>query len=146
MTSSESRLAPNHEGVAAKVMDGEAIMINLANGLYYSMDQVGGLIWELIEAGLSLGEIATIVSQNYEVTADQALRDIQRLVEELLTEDLVIVRNDSARMEQAVPEALRQPLPYEPPKLSIYRDMAELLALDPPVPGVGDEIWADPSE
>ncbi|MGD8813687.1 MAG: PqqD family peptide modification chaperone [Anaerolineales bacterium] len=146
MTSSETRLAPNREGVAAKVMDGEAIMINLANGMYYSMDQAGGLVWELIEAGLTLGEIAKTVSQHYEVTLDQALQDIQHLVEELLAEDLVKERTDRTSLEHVLPEASQQPLPYEPPKLNVYRDMAELLALDPPVPGVGDELWADPSE
>lgn len=146
MTSSDTRLAPNREGVAAKVMDGEAIMINLANGMYYSMDSVGGLVWELIETGLNLGDMATIVSQHYGVTLDQALQDIQHLAEELLAEDLVKVLSDKAPMGLAAPEAPAQPMPYETPKLNIYRDMAELLALDPPVPGVGDDLWADPSE
>lgn len=146
MTSSDTRLAPNRGGVAAKVMDGEAIMINLTNGMYYSMDQAGGLIWELIESGLSLGEIARVVSQHYQVTSDQALHDIQRLVDELFTEELVVVRSDNTPAAQMPREPLQHPLPYEPPKLNAYRDMAELLALDPPVPGVGDEIWADPLE
>ena len=34
-------------------------------------------------------------------------------------------------------------LVYEPPQLNIYRDMGDLLALDPPVPGLGDP-WMDP--
>ena len=36
--------------------------------------------------------------------------------------------------------------PYEIPKLNIYRDMGDLLALDPPVPGLGDTPWKDPDE
>ena len=38
------RMQPNKEEVAAKVMDGEAILINLSNGIYYSMDKVGAVV------------------------------------------------------------------------------------------------------
>ena len=34
-------LKPNSDGVASKIVDGEAILINLSNGMYYSMDAVG---------------------------------------------------------------------------------------------------------
>jgi hypothetical protein len=30
---------------------------------------------------------------------------------------------------------------YEPPKLNAYRDMGDLLALDPPMPGLEDIPW-----
>jgi len=43
MLKPESSLRPNEEEVASKVMDGEAILINLSNGIYYSMDKVGGV-------------------------------------------------------------------------------------------------------
>ena len=45
MLSLQSCLRPNEEEVAAKVMDGEAILINLSSGIYYSMDKVGGVLW-----------------------------------------------------------------------------------------------------
>ena len=35
---------------------------------------------------------------------------------------------------------------YDIPKLNIYRDMGDLLALDPPVPGLGDTPWKEPEE
>ena len=34
---------PREEEIASKVIDGEAIIINLANGVYYSMDKVGAM-------------------------------------------------------------------------------------------------------
>jgi hypothetical protein len=44
-----------------------------------------------------------------------------------------------------IPEQ-KDKLPYELPKLNIYRDMGDLLALDPPVPGLGDTPWKEPEE
>ena len=65
MLSLKDRLQPQGNQVAAKVMDGEAIIINLANGIYYSMDKVGGLIWEMIEAKHSLDEMITTIVVRY---------------------------------------------------------------------------------
>jgi hypothetical protein len=137
----ETRLAPNLKQLAAKVMDGEAIIINLTNGIYYSMDEVGGLVWELICDGRSLKEISAEISRGYDVSADQALADLQPLTAKLLEEDLVSLA-DSA--EIAPPGARPEPaarLPYEAPTLHKYRDMADLLALDPPMPGQADIPW-----
>jgi len=35
-------------------------------------------------------------------------------------------------------------LPYESPMLTTYRDMADLLALDPPMPRLEDIVWEEP--
>src|SRR5712692_9491612 len=83
------RLRPRGEEVAAKVIDGEAIIINLANGVYYSMDKVGGLIWDMVQSGHSLEEIIVVVTERYDVSREQVQADVEALVEELLRENLV---------------------------------------------------------
>jgi hypothetical protein len=85
------RLCPNSEEVASQVMDGEAIMINLSNGMYYSMDGVGGFIWGLIEEARSLREIAEQVVGRYDVASAEAKQDLERLAAELLADKLVLV-------------------------------------------------------
>ncbi len=64
------------------MIEGETILINLANGVYYSMDKVGGLIWEMIEGRHTLGEMVEAVTRRYEVSRDQAEADVQHLAEE----------------------------------------------------------------
>jgi Coenzyme PQQ synthesis protein D (PqqD) len=136
---------PREEEVASKVIDGEAIIINLANGVYYSMDKVGALVWDLLQAGHTLEEVITVVTGQYVVDRDQAESNVQDLVQELVQENLVVSsENGAAAPAQA---ALGQDkLPYELPKLNIYRDMGDLLALDPPVPGLGDTPWKEPED
>ena len=140
-----SRLRRNEEEVAAKVMDGEAIIINLSSGCYYSMERTGGAIWEMVEAGYSLDEMVAELVRRYDVARAQAQADVQRLAAELLQEGLVTVADGKLPPppQQAV---TAPPLPYEPPILNAYRDMADLLALDPPVPGFKDIGWKDPTE
>jgi hypothetical protein len=141
----QTRLRPNSEEVAAKVMDGEAILINLSNGIYYSMDKVGGMIWELVEKGYSLEEMATTIVRHYEVAAEQAQADVERLAAEFLQEKLVLEADGLS--PRAIPiNGSQQREPYEAPQLNIYRDMGDLLALDPPIPGLEATSWEDSDE
>lgn len=144
MVNLDQRLQPRENEVAAKVIDGEAIIINLANGVYYSMDKVGALIWEMIEGRHSLAEMVEIISRRYAVSSEQAESDVRRLTEELLEETLVVPSNDGAACLNGGTETQQETLAYESPALNIYRDMGDLLALDPPVPGLGDTPWKEP--
>jgi len=145
MLSLQSRFRSRDEEVASKVIDGEAIIINLANGVYYSMDKVGALVWDLLQTGHSLEEVISAVSSRYDVEREQAEAHVRDLVQELVQENLVVsTENGAAAPAQAMEHQDR--MPYEIPKLNIYRDMGDLLALDPPVPGLGDTPWKEPEE
>lgn len=141
MLTLQSRLRSNEHDVAAKVMDGEAIIINLANGIYYSMDKVGGLIWEVLAGAHSLEEVVSAVIARYDVSREQAQADVERLAAELLQENLLTMINDGGAVEKISAQEGQQKLPYEAPVLNIYRDMGDLLALDPPTPGLYDMAW-----
>jgi hypothetical protein len=135
MLSPESRLRPNQEEVAAKVMDGEAILINLANGSYYSMDKVGGVIWEAIERQCSLAEIAAFIAARYDAPEERIRADLEHLAAELLKEKLVDLSTESAGGPVPTDES-QERLTYETPELNTYSDMKNLLALDPPPPRI----------
>jgi hypothetical protein len=142
----KQRVQPNKEEVAAKVMDGEAILINLSNGVYYSMDKVGAAIWELIETGCSFEEMVAALSERYQVSAEQAQTDLERLVGELLDEKLFLDSTDGPLPKAERPWRIDTKEPYEQPQLNIYRDMGDLLALDPPTPGLDASPWKGPEE
>src|SRR5262245_59436101 len=135
MLSLETRLRPNDDEVIGKVMDGEAILINLATGSYYAIPDVGAFVWEAIEARCSLEEIALRVSASFEVSVEQARVDILEFAERLMQEGVVALAPDaSANGAAPAPPACRAP--YVAPQLTVYSDMRNLLALDPPMPSV----------
>jgi hypothetical protein len=145
MLTPTGRLCPNDAEVAAKVMDGEAIIINLSNGMYYSMDEVGGLIWEMIAEGHSLQDIVSTIPRRYDVEPDRARGDVERLAGELLRENLVLVSDREEATPAIPPPDRRERLPYATPELQKYRDMGDLLALDPPMPAPREFPWRAPS-
>jgi len=146
MITAQSRFRPCEEEVAAKVMDGEAILINLSNGIYYSMDKAGGLVWEMIEGRRSVEEMASCIVARYEISAERARADVEQLMEQLVQENLV-AEAEAGVVEIGVNEPGNiEKLPYEAPKLNIYRDMGDLLALDPPTPGLQDISWKETAD
>ena len=135
MTTADSRFGMRPEEVAWKVLDGETIIINLMNGMYYSLPGTGSEAWELIESGRSVGEVTAFLSARYGVAADVVTVDLTRLVEELVRENLLHV-NGAGAPAGDLPAPTPAERAYKAPALLTYSDMADLLALDPPTPGM----------
>jgi hypothetical protein len=142
----ETRLGFHDEQIAAKVMDGDAILINLSNGLYYRMGGAGGWIWSLIEGRHSVGEIAGIVSSHFGVPFDAVFSDLQRLASELLGEQLIRIVDGEAVARDGGSQTPDRPAGYDAPILEKYSDMADMFALDPPLPGLADVPAHEPPD
>jgi len=127
-------LKPNTAEVAAKEVDGEAVLINLSNGMYYSMDLVGGFIWSLIENGNDLDTIADAVANRYGIEASVAAADVEALANQLVEERLALPSDEGAAANPAIPENTPDGDAYSAPQLNKFDDMVDLFALDPPLP------------
>lgn len=139
MGTAEIRLTPNRAAVAAKVIDGEAIILDVTRGAYYSMDGAGAVVWSCVELGLSVPAIARVLAERYEGTADQLQPHVEALTDHLLRENLVVQAGDGsvAGEPPAPPSGPRQT--FTAPQLNKYTDMGDLLALDPPMPVLSDD-------
>ncbi len=126
------------------MIDGEAIVIDLVNGNYYSIAGVGSMIWQMIEARWTLRDIELEVSGRFEVDRDRVGADVQTFVQALLDEDLIEVSSGVTASAEVPLDGVNSSA-YEKPDFATYRDMAKLLALDPPTPGGAQEfLWRKP--
>ncbi len=133
------RLVVDESSVAGKVMDGEAIIIDLSTGVYYSADKVGGFIWSQIEGGSALVDIVDAVCAQYVIDPDQAKADVFGFVSQLVDANLVSTEPANGTVSTADRAGSIEKIPYETPVLVPYEEMADLLALDPPMPLFGKE-------
>src|SRR5271157_4473978 len=130
-----SRFQINEKEVTAKVIDGEAIIINLATGMYYSLDKTGAVAWVLIGGGYSLDESAEVLSSRFSAPVEQVRADLAKLLGDLVGQKLVMpVEGVLAGVRVTLDPPAGDP--YETPVLNTYDDMADVLALDPPLPQV----------
>ena len=128
------------ERAAAKVIGGEAIVIDTVTGRYYSLEGTGEAAWSLLTASLSLDEVAATLGEWFEADSADVLADVRNLAEELVEEHLLEVAPEGTAAGTA-PELNGHASAYAAPTLTVFRDMEELLAFDPPLPGANTTAW-----
>lgn len=138
MRNAELRLTPNRANVAAKVIDGEAIILDITRGAYFSVDGAGAVVWTCVEQGHPLGTIARVLEARYDGASNQFAQYVEALTDHLLREGLVLPAPGARPplAEPAPPDGPRQP--FTATELQKYTDMGDLLALDPPMPVLDD--------
>jgi hypothetical protein len=126
------RYRVNSPQVINETIDGEAIMINLATGSYYSLDRVGGDVWTLLEASLSVDDIVAHLSQRYDAAEDDIRHGVSDLVKRLSDEELVVPCQEGEPVGAASLEPIPASRPpFRPPTLEKFTDMQDLILLDP---------------
>ena len=86
-----TRVAAARDQVSVEV-DGEAVILNLADGVYYGLDPVGARVWALMEQPRTVAELVDAVVAEWEVDAPTAERDLLDLLADLAERGLVEVR------------------------------------------------------
>jgi Coenzyme PQQ synthesis protein D (PqqD) len=130
---------PISDQVASKVMDGEAVVINLKTGVYYSLQGSGGFIWSLIEQSAQLEEITSLVANGYNQSVDSVREDLRRFIDELEGEELIHISEKPRQGELLIAPEFANPGDYAAPDFEKFTDMAEMFALDPPLPGIAQK-------
>jgi hypothetical protein len=130
--SNGQRFGLNEPAVVADVVDGETIIMNLEKGDYYSLNHSGGELWALLVAGMRRADILQAVAQRHDPAP--SAQEIDVFIGKLLTHNLIVPldhANGSAVSELVAPGS------WSMPELSVYSDMKDLLAMDPPLPPMG---------
>lgn len=70
-------------------IDGEAVVLNLASGIYFGLNGVGTRVWQLIEQRGSLEAVRDALVAEFDVDADTAARDVTSLAADLAARGLV---------------------------------------------------------
>lgn len=79
----------NIEKVVWRTIDGEAIILHLDSGHYYSLNKTGSLIWDLILQEKTEEEIARFLSKEYRVSEKTARKDVAEMVNHFEKELLI---------------------------------------------------------
>jgi hypothetical protein len=135
------RFSVNSGQVISEIIDGEAVMINLTTGNYYSLNPAGAAIWDALEAGASDEEIVHRLAARYDASQDELAAAVTHLLEELRREELVVpAEQNGAPPAPASPEPGSSRAAFEPPRLEKHSDMQDLILLDP-VHEVDERGW-----
>jgi len=73
------------------IVEGEAVLMRIENGMYYKLDDIGTRIWSLIETPISLGALCDQLVNEYNVERDACEKDVIFMLERLLKQELIRV-------------------------------------------------------
>ncbi|WP_322867252.1 PqqD family protein [Aquicoccus sp. G2-2] len=103
---------PASDQIVSKVLDGEAIVIDLTTGIYYSMEQTAAKVWFELCNGTSLDALVQSARQAYPDDTD-APAQIEAFVAELVAEGLLSKAGPDAKPVDDM-EAVSWPTTYSP--------------------------------
>ena len=83
-----TRYVISPEAACAVVEDG-AVVLHLGTKRYYSLNETGAAIWQLLEAGTSPHDIPARLRERFDVDDAAAEAEVARLLEELAAESLI---------------------------------------------------------
>jgi hypothetical protein len=84
----ETRLVATRDQVSAE-LEGEAVILNLADGVYYGLDGVGAFVWELLREPRTPAELSARITAEFAVDAGTAEHDLHALLRDLGERGLV---------------------------------------------------------
>ena len=70
-------------------LDGEAILLNPKEGCSYNLNNVGTSIWKMLDGEHTPNDIAKTICELYEVEYEQAMQDVERLLDEMRDNNLL---------------------------------------------------------
>ena len=80
-----------HPNVIFTVLsDDEAVLLNMENKFYYTLNSVGSYLWQLLENGpMSHHAMAIDLQKHFEIPDEQARNDVHEFLMNLLEEKLI---------------------------------------------------------
>ena len=81
------------DNISGDLMDGEAAILNLKDGVYYGLNSVGNRIWKLIHVPISVGELVNKLLDEYDIDQETCYQEVVALVVELAKRNLVDIDN-----------------------------------------------------
>ena len=88
------RVKPDSDVVITELEGKEAVLLNLATKMYYTLNETGLRIWQMLSSGRTLGEISETLSGDFDVTPEKAKESVFNLIGELTAEKLVKVLDE----------------------------------------------------
>ena len=92
MAISGSSVLGRRDRVIAQQVEGESVLLDIASGEYFSLNAVGGRVWELCDGASPVSDIVEVICNEFDVAPSTAMTDATELLEDLAGAGLVVER------------------------------------------------------
>lgn len=78
------------EQVIAQKAAHELLLLNMEDGNYYSLNEIGGRIWELCDGNRTVSQVVAALAAEYEAPYSTVENDVMELLEGFRTGKLIV--------------------------------------------------------
>lgn len=83
-----------HDDVRWRKVGGRVVVLHQTSGAYYTLNDMGGFLWESMDGRRKLGAILQMVMERYAVEEPVARADLMEIAQDLIDEGLVRTGRD----------------------------------------------------
>jgi len=87
-------IAKNSEKTAYRVIDDEAVIVDLEDSTFHALNPVATFIWEQMDGKTRVEEIIQRVCREFEVTRETAEKDCREFINALNHQGMVMLSSD----------------------------------------------------
>jgi hypothetical protein len=80
------KTSPDVQGTS---IEGETVLLDLSTGRYYTLNQLGSVIWEHCTGHGTISDIHAVLCDRFDVAPERALDDLVALAHHLMQEGLL---------------------------------------------------------
>jgi hypothetical protein len=73
-------------------MNGEIVMLNIGNGKYYNLGEIGGIIWRKIGNEVTYQQLIADLLLEFDVTKSDCEQHVLEFISSLQVENLIIIK------------------------------------------------------
>lgn len=81
----------NEDDVVYRSLGDEAVLLHFKSGNYYTLNDVGILIWDVADGKCKVQDIIELIFQTFDVERDDVEHDVTIFLEELAAENLIVL-------------------------------------------------------
>ena len=140
-----TRYRTNEPRFVDETVDGEALVMDMVRGNYYSCDGASAVVFNGLKQGLDADAAADLLVGAYGIAPEQAATDVAAFVATLLAEELFVEAADREAPSTPVGPAPAPTGTYDGLRLERFTDLADLILLDP-VHDVSEAGWPHRAE
>ena len=85
-------LVSRNEAIVFTDLGDTIVMMDVDEGKYYELDQIGARIWSLLETGRSVADLCDALSTEFDVDPDTCLRDTLEFLQTAGTMQIVHIQ------------------------------------------------------
>lgn len=137
------RYKVNAPNVVYEIIEGEAVIVNLRKGYYYSLQAAGVNIWDAIAQGFSANEVIKNLSMYYDAKPQDIESAVTDLISKFTEEKLIVPRKPdepAGTLDKGSALHSGAKVKFIQPVFERFTDMEDVLLLDP-IHDVDERGW-----